>query len=200
MKPVRAEFRPASPPGRRAVIAVVLLALAASAALGSAQWQRLQARALRAHLVDLEDERRSGRLQPPPRPPAVYAESAEAFLREREAAWASMLRSLENAAMVGVTPTLVDFDALDGSARVDLAYTDPAALFDYIGRLNEGLPPSETLGRWSLVQLHVTPAVNGTAAVGVPVAPNVSTMGSGPATASIRSDWKLAGSGAPPRR
>lgn len=189
MKPVQADFRPAAQPGRRTAAWLAVLVGTALAATVAAQWQRLQAEGLRRQVAELEDERRTGLRPPAPRPPAIYAASAEAMLAERAAAWAPMLRSLENAAVIGVTPTLVEFNAADGTAHAELAYSDSAALFDYLARLDEGLPASESVGRWSLVQLRVQPAAAPTAAAGMTPFANPAAAATGAATASIQSSW-----------
>ena len=188
MKVVQAQFRPVPVPGRRTAAWLAALVGTALAATIAAQWQRLQAEDLRRHVAELEEERRTGLRPPAPRPPAVYAASAEAMLAERGAAWAPMLRSLENAAVIGVTPTLVEFNAADGNAHAELAYSDSAALFDYLARLDEGLPASESVGRWSLVQLRVQPAAAPTVAAGLTPFANPAAA-TGAATASIQSSW-----------
>ena len=68
-----------------------------------------------------------------------------------------MLRTLENGAMVGVTPSSIEFDTADGVARVELNYSDSAALFDYLGRINEGVSPNPGIVRWTLVETRVQP-------------------------------------------
>ena len=152
MRRVRAQFNPPYRPSRRTMMGLLVLGIAGTASVGNAVWQRHRESVLVRELAELEE---AGR-RPPPRPavlpPPPYQLSAEQMLRERAAPWAPMLRTLESGAVLGVTPTRVDFNAADGSAHVELEYTDPAALFDYLERINEGAPPGQIGGRWLLVQ------------------------------------------------
>ncbi len=60
------------------------------------------------------------------------------MLRERGAPWATMPRTIENASMLGVTPTRIEFNAVEGRARADLVHDDAQVLYEYLQRINEG--------------------------------------------------------------
>ncbi len=182
MKNVHAQFRPRRRLGRPAQAMLLALVVCTAAAVGVAVWQRQRAATLREQVSSLVEQRRTGTVPPPPRPVPAYATSAQLMLRERAAPWASMLRTLESASLIGVTPTVVEFDAADGSARAELNYADSTALVDYLDRANEGVA-SSGVGRWTLAQARVEPG--GTAAPGTGGVAPAST----PSVATIQSTW-----------
>jgi hypothetical protein len=182
MKPVKAQFRPVARPGAWHIALLVLLALLLVAAVAAAAWQRWRVESLRRELSVAEERRSAGQAAPPPRPEPPYASSAREMLHERAAAWAPMLRTLENAAVIGVTPTRVEFNAADGSARVELVYSDPNALFEYLEMINEGVSPKGD-AKWKVVQIRADTGAGGQQRG--PLSGNQSSA----AVAEIRSVW-----------
>lgn len=184
MRSVHAQFRPRRRPGRRSWIAIAVLAAAVAGLAGTAAWHARHARALGERLAALAAQRRLAAERTPVRPDPPYGDSARLFLRAREAAWAPALRTLESAAMVGVTPVRVEFDAADGTARVQLEYRDADALHDYLSRVDEGLPPSSAVGRWALLEAQAV-------ASPPPGAPGgTAAAGAGAGVATIRASWR----------
>jgi hypothetical protein len=176
MRRINAQFRTPWRPGRLQLAALAVAAALAAGAVGGATWERLRLLALKAQVVQLAEAERSGALPFAPRPTPGYDASARQFLRERSAGWAPMLRTLESGAMIGVTPSSVEFNAADGVAQVTLNYADSSALLDYLARVNEGVSPGDGLGRWTLVETRMNPAT----------APNAAPQAS---VATIRSVW-----------
>jgi hypothetical protein len=163
--------------------ALTALAVSVALAVGAAAWENQRVAALRAQVARLIEDGRNDVRTPAPRVAPAYDASARQFLSERGAGWAPMLRTLESGSMIGVTPSSVEFNAADGSARVELNYSDSTALFDYLGRINEGVSTRDGLARWTLVETRVQPdagASNG------PLPGNARVGGS---VASIRSSW-----------
>lgn len=183
MRRVEAEFRPRWRPGRVVSVSLAALGVCMALSIGAAVWSHQRVAALLAQIAQLvNDEHNNVRLQAPRIVPA-YDASARLFLSERASGWAPMLRTLESGAMVGVTPTSVEFNATDGSARVELNYSDSTVLLDYLGRINEGVSPAAGVPRWNLVETRSQPSA-GTA--------NASMQGatrSGDSVAIIRSTW-----------
>ena len=193
MRRVEAQFRRPWHPGRVLLAALATLAVCTALAVGAAAWEHQRVAALRVQVAQLvEDERNNVRPQAPRVTPA-YDASARQFLRERAAGWAPMLRTLESGSIIGVTPSSVEFNATDSSARVELNYTDSTALLDYLGRINEGVSTGVGLQRWTVLETRVQPGAltsNGSLA---------GTAGSGGSVASIRSNWReLEAAGIPP--
>jgi hypothetical protein len=192
MKRVAAQFRSPWRPGRGLLAALAVLSVLTLVAVGGVAWEQQRAIALRAQVAQLMDADRAGAMPLLPHSTPPYDVSARQFLSERAADWAPMLRTLENGAMVGVTPSAVEFNAADGVARVTLNYADSTALFDYLGRINEGVSPGQGLARWTLVDIRMQPsALTNPASTG----PAMSQMGVTQSVATIRSVWKQA---APP--
>lgn len=185
MKRIEAQFKPRWRPGRVLLATLIVLALCSVLAVAGAFWERHRVLMLHAQVEQLVEDERTGVRPLVPRPIPAYEASARQFLSERSAGWAPMLRTLENASMMGVTPTSVAFDARDGSARVELSYSDPAALFDYLGRINEGVSPTRGVSRWSLVETRVQQSNR--APNGINVA--LPQAGGGESIALIRSTW-----------
>jgi hypothetical protein len=161
------------------------VAICTVVAVAGAIWEHHRVVALRAQIAQLVEDERAGVRPAVVRPIPPYEASARQFLRERAAGWASMLRTLENASMVGVTPTSLEFDAGDGSVRVELKYSDSAALVDYLGRINEGVSPAPGIARWSLIETRQQPSAgppNGSISL-------VPQSGAGESVALIRSNW-----------
>ncbi len=185
MRHVEAEFRPRWRPGRVALASLVALGVCVVLSIGAAVWSHQRMATLQAQVAQLVDDERNN-LQPQPQAPRIvpgYDASARLFLSERGSGWAPMFRTLESGAMVGVTPTSVEFNATDGSARVELNYSDSTVLLDYLGRINEGVSPAAGVPRWNLVETR-TQSSAGTA--------NTSMQGmmrSGDSVAIIRSTW-----------
>ena len=182
MKNVHAQFRPRRRLGRPAQSMLLALVVCTVAAVGAAVWQQQRAATLREQVATLAEQRRSGTVPPPPRPVPTYATSAKLMLRERAAPWASMLRTLESASLIGVTPTVVEFDSADGSARAELNYADSTALVDYLDRANEGVAPGGA-GRWTLAQARMEPGGTGAVGTGGVVPASTSSV------ATIQSAW-----------
>jgi hypothetical protein len=186
MKRVVAQFRSPWRPRRALLAAMALLSVLTLIAAGAVVWQQQRVVALRAHVAELIEADRGGAVPPAPRPTPPYDASARQFLTERSAGWAPMLRTLESGAMIGVTPSAVEFNAADGVARVTLDYSDPSVLIDYLTRINEGVSSGDGLPRWTLVETRMQPAA--------PPSPLSGGTGSNQAsaahsTATIRSVW-----------
>ena len=180
MKRVEAQFRRRWRPGRVVLAALATLALCVALAVGADVWAHQRVAALRMQVAQLvEDERNNVRSQAP-RVPQAYDASGRQFLRERAAGWAPMLRTLESGSMIGVTPASVEFSASDGSARVELNYSDTATLVDFLSRINEGSSPGSP--RWTLIETRVQA---GTPSIGL-IPGGAGDTGS---VASIRSTW-----------
>jgi hypothetical protein len=186
MKRVAAQFRSPWRPGKGLLAALALLAMLTLVAVGSVAWEQHRADALRAQVMQLEEAGRAGATPLMLHPTPPYDTSARQFLSERGADWAPMLRTLENGAMLGVTPSAVEFNATDGVARVTLNYAESTALLDYLGRINEGVSPGQGLARWTLMETRMQPgALPNAATAGVDLA-----QPAGPrAIATIRSVW-----------
>jgi len=157
MKAVDAQLLSTRRASRAVWITMGALTVCALLAGGAALWQAARVGGLRQEMATLAASLQANRDTVPPQPDPVYADSARLFLRERGAAWAPALRSLEGAAMVGVTPVRVEFGAQEGNARVELEYHDATALYEYLSRLNDGLSPSQSIGRWSLSEASMEP-------------------------------------------
>jgi len=185
VKRIEAQFRPRRRPGRMLLATLSVLVVFASLAVAGAVLEHHRVVVLRAQIAQLVEDSRTGVLPPTQHPTPLYEASAQQFLRERSAGWASMLRTLENASMMGVTPSSVEFDAVDGTARVELNYSDSTALFDYLGRINEGVSPAQGVARWSLVETRVQP----TAGAANGVIPTGQRNSGAESIASIRSVW-----------
>ncbi len=183
MRRVEAEFRPRWRPGRVVLASLAALGACVALSIGAAVWSHQRVAALQAQIAQLADDERNNVRPQAQRVVPAYDASARLFLSERASGWAPMLRTLESGAMVGVTPTSVEFNASDGSARVELIYSDSTALLDYLGRINEGVSPAAGVPRWNLVETRAQPSA-GTA--------NASMQGvtrSGDSVAIIRSTW-----------
>jgi hypothetical protein len=186
MRCVRAQFRPDRQPGRGTWIAIAVLAAGVAALGGAAAWHARRARELGERLAEVVDARKAAAAQVPARPEPPYGDSARLFLRARGAAWAPALRSLESAAMIGVTPVRLEFDGAEGTARVELEYRDAAALHDYLSRLNDGLPASSRAERWTLLETHARVSTTQPAVA----ATGTGAPGNDAGTAIIQSSWR----------
>ncbi len=187
MRRVKAQFRPPWRPTRGALAVLGTLSACAVTALGGAAWQYHRVVELRAQVSHLIEAGQTSATPSPPHPASPYDASVRQFLRERGAGWAPMLRTLESGAMVGVTPTSVEFSASDGVARVELSYSDSLTLSDYLGRINEGVAPGVQLMRWTLLQTRALPSGNQSpAATAAGVTPFIATQ----SVATIRSAWQ----------
>ena len=183
MKRVHARCGSQRRPVRRTWIAIAVLAVGIAGLAGSAVWQARRVHDLGGQLAALADQRRAAAQAAPPHPDPPYGDSARLFLRAREAAWAPALRSLESAAMLGVTPTRVEFDAAEGTARAELVYDNAQSLHDYLSRLNDGLPVSSRVGQWTLLETHAQatpPALPGAG----------SAVATSAGVATIRASWR----------
>lgn len=160
MRRVEAEFCPTWRPGRGMIALLALLGICVALSVGTALWGQWRVTVLKAQIAQLSDDARRQVRTDSPRHVPMYDASARLFLRERDAAWAPMFRTLESGAMVGVTPISVEFNAMEGSARVELNYVDSTALLDYLGRINEGVSSSAGVPRWNLVETRMQPSAN----------------------------------------
>jgi hypothetical protein len=190
MKRVVAQFRPPWRPGRGLLAASAGLSVLAAVGVGGVVWEYRQFVALRAQVAQLVEADRTGAVPAAPRPTPLYDAGARQFLSERSAGWAPMLRTLESGAMIGVTPSAVEFNAADGVARVTLSYDDSSALLGYLGRINEGVSTGEGLARWTLVETRMQPgALPNAAPAGAGVPQTVAAQ----SVATIRSVWQETG-------
>ncbi len=186
MRRIEAQFRPHWRPGRVAMAALTTFAVCAGLAVGAAAWEYQRVAALRTRIAQITEDEYNGVRPLAPLVAPAYDASARQFLRERAAGWAPMLRTLESGAMIGVTPSSVEFNAADGWARVELNYSDSTALIEYLGRIDEGVSPAQGIARWSLVETRVLPSTgpsNGSFSSPVP------ERGTGESVALIRSNW-----------
>lgn len=151
--------------------------------VGVATWEHQRVAALRFQIARLVDEDRDVSRAPAPRVMPAYDPSARQFLHERATPWAPMLHTLESGSMIGVTPAALEFNASDGTARVELNYADSTALLDYLARINEGASLRPGVQRWVLSETRLPPG--GVAPVGAPAG----GLHVGDAVASIRSSW-----------
>lgn len=184
MRRVEAEFRPRWQPGRVVFASLAALGVCVALSIGAAVWSHQRVAALQAQVDQLANDERNNVRPQAARIEPVYDASARLFLSERASGWAPMLRTLESGAMVGVTPTSVEFNASDGSARVELNYSDSTALLDYLGRINEGVSPAAGVPRWNLVETR-TQSSAGTATASMQGA-----IRSGDSVGIIRSTWQ----------
>lgn len=152
MRRVEAQLKPVWRPTHIALGALAFLALATVVAVGVVVWEHGRVASLQTRIAQLTADRSASSPRIASRPALPYDASARQFLRERAAGWAPMLRTLESAAVVGVTPTSVEFNAQDGVARVQLDYVNSSALMDYLSRINEGVSPNGP--RWTLEETH----------------------------------------------
>ena len=185
MKRVEAQFRPHWRPGRVVLAALATSAVCAALAVGAAAWEHRRVAVLRTQIAQLIEDEHDGVRPPAPLIAPAYDASARQFLRERAAGWAPMLRTLESGAMIGVTPSSVEFNAADGWARVELNYSGSTALIEYLGRIDEGVSPAQGIARWSLVETRVLPST-GPSNGSISLAPQ---SGAGESVALIRSNW-----------
>jgi hypothetical protein len=183
MRRVEAEFRPRWRAGRVTLALLSAVGICLMFSIAAAVWTHQRVVALRAQIAQLDDDDRRGVQPPVPRAVPPYDSSARLFLRERGAGWAPMLRTLESGAMVGVTPTSVEFNAADGLARVELRYSDSTALLEYLSRINEGVSPGGGQPRWILMETRVQPGG------GAPDALMTGVTSGGESVATIRSTW-----------
>lgn len=186
---IDAQFKRPWQPGRWHLVALGMLGFGALAAVGADVWLQQRLAALRVKVAQLSDADRGVALPAAPRPPAAYDTSARQFLSERSAPWAPMLRTLESGAMIGVTPSAVEFNAADGVARVTLNYADPAALIDYLDRINEGVSPEGSLAPWTLVETHLQSAVTPNPTIPIGAAGGMPVATGAQSVAIIRSIW-----------
>lgn len=173
MRRLAVDFRSESRPPLWAWAAVGLLAIVAIALVIAAliAERRLQER--QAELSELLQRLAASRAGPPPSPPKMpYDASAREFLALATSQWPAMLVALESVEIVGVTPVSIDVSPAERLVRVDVEFSDYAALLKYVDALNAG----ETSSRWALLQAQV--ASRGPAAA------------SGPASiATLRASW-----------
>jgi hypothetical protein len=186
MKSVRAQFGPRRRPGRKAWIAIAVLAAGVAGLGGAAAWQARRVRDLGEQLAAVADQRKAAAEAVPRRPEPPYGDSARLFLRAHGAAWAPALRSLEGAAMIGVTPIRVEFDGVENAARAEIEYRDAEVLHEYLSRLNEGLPSSTPVGHWALIETHAQPSSLQSTQVSV----GVEMKGGEAGIAIVRSTWR----------
>jgi hypothetical protein len=186
MKRVNAQFRRPWRPTRGVLAGLTALTVCAVAAATCAAWEHYRRADLQARLSRFIEAERNGEVPPPPIPAPKYDASARQFLRERGAAWAPMLRTLESGAMIGVTPTSVEFNASDGTAQVGLSYGDPMVLSDYLGRINYGAAPASGPPRWGLAQTRVSGTTPSPGAPAVSGTPFIAAQ----SVATIRSVWQ----------
>lgn len=187
MKRVAAQFRPPWRPGGGLLAALALFAALTMVAVGGVVWELRRVVALRAQVAELVETDQAGAMPSAPHSTPVYDASARQFLSERSASWAPMLRTLESGAMIGVTPSSVEFNAADGVARVTLNYADSTALLDYLGRINEGVSPGQGLARWTLVETRMQ---SDAPPNGAPAGLGLSPATVAQSVATIRSVWQ----------
>lgn len=175
MRTLSVELKPASRPSRWAWGLLCLVLLLAGAAIAASLYRHQDLERIREQLREI------ARLQNEPVVPAVvaprrapYDASAREMLAEATSQWPAMLTALETVAVPGVTPTSVEIVASEGQVRIDVEFSDYAALLRYLDDLNAGEP----VPRWALVQAQGLSRAQATQ--GAPA----------PAIAQIRGEWK----------
>ena len=187
MKRVVAQFRAPWRPSRGVLAALAVVTALTLVAVAGVVWEQRQVVELRTQETQLVEAGQAGELPSAPRPTPPYDASARQFLSERSAGWASMLRTLESGAIIGVTPSSVEYNAADGVSRVTLNYSDSSALLDYLRRINEGVSPGQGLVRWTLTETRMQP---GTLPNAAPPGQGVQQGDVRQSEATIRSVWK----------
>lgn len=166
MKPVAAEFKPVSQPGRLAwgfVCCCALVALASVAHAWDRHQQLLAEQARRSEmLVGHEVAQRGSEVPPQPKP---YERSAREMLKERSLPWPEALVAMENVAMPGVSPRTFEANASDGAVRIEVLASDLSKVLAYLDALNAGTGHRPDDLRWSLQEARVDPTANAVVAV-----------------------------------
>lgn len=152
MKRVNAQLAPRPGPGRYAWYAVGLALVLASAAFASA-WQSWRDRADAESALSLVQNRaeQQRRQRPALSAPPSETPRDQALRRQRSVPWPSALTAIEAINMVGVTPTLIEYQVSDETIRLTVDFAEHAVLLEYIDALNEGAPPTDGAWRWSFV-------------------------------------------------
>jgi hypothetical protein len=138
MRPVHADFRPVSRPGRVAWACVLLAGVLAAAALAhavraytSAQaLLRAQAEQASAHAAALQLPAASAPYTPP-----RYEASARQALAQRELPWPQALRELESVDTPGVVLRTFQADAETRVLRAEIVATSHAVLLEHVRQL-----------------------------------------------------------------
>lgn len=171
MKPLHVDLKPVHGPWRLSW-AFAFFPLILAAGLGAATVrQGLELRDVQDRLRDIVSSRAVAPPAPiaPPRP--LYEASAREMLAEATSPWPAMLSALETVAVPGVTPVSIEIVSSQRQIRVDVEFSDYAALLGYLEELNTGEPTP----LWALVQ---TQGMS-----------NARMPQGAAATAQIRGDW-----------
>lgn len=176
MKPLLIELKPAKRPSPWAWKALLVICLLAVSLVAATLYRQRELRLLREHLHEVAQARRAPPASPPVLPSrrAPYDASAREMLAEATSAWPAMLTALETTAVLGVTPISVEIVSAEGQARVEVEFSDYAALLKYLDDLNAG----EQAPRWVLIQAQ---------GLTRPQDPQAAAR---PATALVRGEWK----------
>ncbi len=137
-----------------ALIALVIVAVATAIWAWSAKARFDAKTAQRAQSTQQRQEAEMARSTVPVSPPP-YDSSAREMLAERTAPWPAALTAIEHVAMVGVTPTSIEFAANERTVNLEVAFSEHAKLLEYADALNAGLEPSTVGWRWSIQQTQL---------------------------------------------
>jgi type II secretory pathway pseudopilin PulG len=152
MKPLRIDLMPPRHPPSGWWWAVGALGVAAAALWGWHTQQRSELRQLQEQTAKLNQaeqmRRQAAQTKPPVQKPAHDA-SARALLWARQLPWPSVLATMESITIEGATPTVLDVNAADRSARIEINAVSYAAVLAYLQALNQGDPALQ----WRLLQV-----------------------------------------------
>lgn len=176
MKQLSIELKPAGRPSPWAWRALLLIGLLAVTLVVATVYRQRELRQLREHLHETMQGQKTPPVAPPALPPrrAPYDASAREMLAEATSEWPAMLTALETTAVLGVTPISVEIVSAERQARVEVEFSDYAALLKYLDDLNAG----EQAPRWVLIQAQGSRR------------PQDPQPAARPATALIGGEWK----------
>lgn len=139
MKPISVDLGPGDRQKRIRILlganSVVLLLLLISASL---VWQKAQVRDSARRQIELLEARAGD--QPDPRAyvaQALRPSSGDEILKASLTQKRDILASIEDAAMVGVTPVAMVMNNAEGSVQIQVRFSSYAVLGEYVGRLNK---------------------------------------------------------------
>jgi hypothetical protein len=136
------------------------MALVLSGVLACAAWAWRKLEHQRGELRHALATRHAAPATPPlVRVAPAYDASAREMLAERRFPWVRALTAVEAVAMIGVTPTGVEFAVADQAVRLEVNFENHAKLLDYLNQLNAEEPQL----RWALTQAQADGGRGGSA-------------------------------------
>jgi hypothetical protein len=151
MKPIRAQFVRRCVPGRLWWL-VCLSLFAAASGVGWLAWQSIQrTRAAHQELIGIEagtKRAQASAQRPTTQLPPPYDASAREMLAQAAVPWPALLAALEAVTVSGVRLVSVDYIAAESRGRVELKFTNHAAVLEYVQALSAGAPESGPAWRW----------------------------------------------------